>query len=860
MKKKLIALLVFAAALILPLTNANAATYRYKKMPMDSFIGDFSNYSNIRVGNIQDIILGLHGGQHTLDVHEVVDGGNIWHAYCLHAGKKIYYGAELGLHNGFEDLRDSNNSIISEPRQRILKNILASGYQNGNGVIGNFVSGNYREVGTCVNTEICNKVLATQLLVWEVQAGVRDDYSTDPAGKGNQAYINFINNNVNLKTAYTNILNAASELERTDNFPSANKTVILHWSDSENKYVSKEVSLGDYNVDTSSLPENVSVTNKSEKNTVIVSSNKTIDNESNINVFLKKGSTTTTSETFRWYRFLDHSDAQDVLMGDYSITLRNNFKVKTESGSFKISKIDAETKKILKGAKFELYKCNESNCSGRTKITDIDLTNEAKDVEVKVNKSGRYILKEVVAPYGYTSLDEFTFDVSIGEDGKANLVGRSLNASIYIRENTDGDIVKHNIVVEDKPKVINIQKVTINNKREVAVDGATFQVKDKDGNIVKFTKDSTGIYRYDKNGKITDIVESDKNFYRLALLPSGEYTVVETAVPYPYVLAGKVEDRQTKIKIDKNSDLFIYNTKTKKYEKSSTATIKVKNFKTRVEIIKEGISGTLLPGVTFELYDSTKTKQIPLVLNSKTGEYEVPEIGGTPIQIVTNSAGKAVINYLEPGTYYLKETKTVDGYEITKENEWTKIDVVVDRDSAPVVIKRISNAKGEFSFYKIDEDGNYLNDGKFKLQVYNEKTSRYEDVALIYHEKENYYTIDKTGKSDIYIFTPVNGIVTFKEIDAKTKYRIVEIEAPEGFVLPKESEAYVDLVVSENGYVSGNPILINKKVTVEEEASAQAELVINISTGQDRIRYALIIGGILTVIIALFVIKGKLKK
>ena len=54
--------------------------------------------------------------------------------------------------------------------------------------------------------------------------------------------------------------------------------------------------------------------------------------------------------------------------------------------------------------------------------------------------------------------------------------------------------------------------------------------------------------------------------------------------------------------------------------------------------------------------------------------------------------------------------------------------------------------------------------------------------------------------------------------------------------------------------------MINKKVTVEEEASAQAELVINISTGQDRIRYALIIGGILTVIIALFVIKGKLKK
>lgn len=859
MKNKLIALLVFAAALILPLTNADAATYRWKRMPLNNFISVYP--SNMKI-NGYSMVIGSHGGYRTIEAHVIEDGNNIYHGYCLHVGKEIYSDSAVGLHEGFGDLVGSDGNPIDETRQTVLKNILASGYQNGNRTIDNFVSGDYvhhnNTVGTCVNTEICTKVLATQLLVWEVQAGARSDYDINP--KGNAEYNSFVNDNINLKNAYTNILNAANELTRTDNFPAANKTVILHWSDSENKYVSKEVSLGDYNIDTSSLPENVSVTNKSEKNTVIVSSNKTINNESNINVFLKKGSTTTTSETFRWYRFLEHSDAQDVLMGDYSITLKNNFKVKTESGSFRISKIDAETKKILKGAKFELYKCNESNCSGRTKIADIDLTKKAKDVEVKVNKSGRYILKEVVAPYGYTSLDEFTFDISIGEDGKANLVGRSLNASIYIRENSDGDIVKHNIVVEDKPKVINIKKVTLNNKDETAVDGATFQVKDKDGNIVKFTKDSTGIYRYDKDGKVTDIVESDKSLYRLALLPSGEYTVVETSVPYPYVLAGKVEDRQTKIKIDKNSDLFIYNTKTKKYEKSSTATIKVKNFKTRVEIIKEGISGTLLPGVTFELYDSTKTKQIPLILNSKTGEYEAPEIGGTPIQIVTNSAGKAVINYLEPGTYYLKETKTLDGYEITKENEWTKIDVVVGRDSAPIVIKRISNAKGEFSFYKIDEDGNYLGDGKFKLQVYNEKKSIYEDVALVYHEKENYYTIDKTGKSDIYIFTPANGIATFKEIDAKTKYRIVEIEAPEGFVLPKESETYVDLVVSENGYVSGNPILINKKVTVEEEASAQAELVINISTGQDRIRYALIIGGILTILIVLFILKGKLKK
>lgn len=867
MKKKFICIFVFLAALILPLTNVNAATYRWKRMPLNSFISEY--YSGMKI-NGYDVVLGSYSGYRTIEAHVVEDGSNTYHGYCLHVGKEIYSDASVGLHDGFGDLRDSAGNILDETRQSVLKNILASGYQNGNGNIDNFVSGEYvhhnNTVGTCVNTEICTKVLATQLLVWEVQTNARNDYSRSP--KGNDAYNKFVNNNTNLYNAYTNILDDAEYLTKKDNFPASGKTYILKWKDSDDKYESDHINVGPYtilNPDTSG----VTVSAKDSNSQVVVSSTSEIKNPISIKAKLVKGSTLESSETFRWYRFLDYSDAQDVLMGNYSVTLEDSFNVKTESGKFVISKVDADTGKIVKGSKFNLYKCSGGNCANKNFVQEIDLTQNAQNVEVLVNKSGKYLLEESAVPYGYTKIGDFTFDLKIDENGKANISNVS-SPDANIQMNDDNTLVKLSLVVKNKAKKILINK--IDGSTNKPLNGATFQIKDKNGNLVKF-EEKNGVYRYSTTGTITELVDSTKNQYSISLLPEGEYTIVETDVPYPYVLAGKKSDRETKIKIDKNSDLYVYNTTTKKYDKTTNATVTIKNFKTKVIIEKTGTSAKPLKGVIFELYDSKKEKLIPLIKNEKTGEYDYPQffisefdnnMSGSnvtnSVQIITDEKGKAVINYLSPGKYYLKEVYTVDGYEITEENEWTEINVVVGRESTTKYHATICNAKSEFSFYKIDEDGNYLNDGKFKLQVYNEKTSKFEDVALIYHEKDDYYTIDKTGKSDIYIFTPKNGVVTFKEIDSKTKYRVVEIEAPDGFVLPKASEAYVELIVSENGYVSGSSVLINKKITVEEEATAQAELIINISTGQDRIRYVLIIGGILFIIVGLFILKGKLKK
>lgn len=870
MKKIIITVLVFLTALILPLFSVNAETFRFKRMPLGSFINYYPT-DDMYIGRGSETIrlkINSLGGYNYTDVYGIVDdNGNVTQGYCLSLGKQVYSGAALGKHLGFGELNNSfghnmlgdiNNNAAELATQAVLKNILAS--QGNLGGIDSYVGGAYvvdgsdKSVGSCNNSTTCARFFATQLLVWEVMTGGRtgeQGYTKNP--QGNSAYQDFVKSNAILRNAYNSILDDAEELSDPNRLALTGETITLKWSDATDRYESNNVTLGNYNY-VNPLPDGVSITSKDINNNVLIYSKNQYKNPEMINIELRRGSTT--NSTFIWYKFTNHSDAQDILMGNYGLSVSSNFYIQTETGKFNISKIDSETKELLPGSKFELLKCKGSNCEKSELVKEIDLTKNAEEVEVNVNKSGKYILRETVVPYGYTALQEFMFKVNISNAGTviSDVPG---TAPVNIRKDENG-IYKESLVIENKPKTITIRK--INGRDNSALNGATFQIKDENGNLVKFNLDSTGIYRYNENGDITNIVNNSTNEYRLALLPKGKYTIVETNVPYPYVLAGKEEDRETKILIDNNSDLQVYNSKTKNYDKVSSAVLTIKNFLTKVEILKTGNSGKVLPGVTFELYDSTKTKQISILKNETTGEYEYSSLATNPIQIITNNQGKATINYLPAGKYYLKETVTIDGYEITKENEWTEINVVVDRESAPIVYKAISNAKGEFSFYKIDEDGNYLNDGKFKLQVYNEKTSRFEDAALIYHENENYYTIDKTGKSDIYIFTPVNGIVTFKEIDAKTKYRIVEIEAPEGFVLPKESEAFVELIVSENGYVSGNPILINKKVTVEEEASAQAELIINISTGQNKIKYALIIGGILAIIIVLFILKEKLKK
>ncbi len=848
---------------LMPLNRAFAATtYQYTDylVSLDDYITSLKDEKSSRVEYSLSPSINMHfnknGGKYYQTIHEVSSDNKYYLGYCFHAGRSIVPYGGMNVHSGFNDLKTSSGSTLTATQQELLKNVVSSGYQKNieESVSKNIVVGGKNHYnGTCKDSNICTQILATQILVWEIMEGARTnyDYAPNVYNASNSAYNALVTKNPNLLQKYKNIIDKAKQLTDAGTIPAAfGKTHILTWSDSKNQYSSKEINIGEYNT---SNKNGLTVSNKSTSNNIIISSSKKIESPVKVEFQLIRGNTNQESREFRWFSFQkNESSTQSVLMGYYTREFKNSLNVQTEKGTFKLTKISSTTKKKIKGSKFELYKCDSNNQCKEGPIV-IDLINNPTSGDITLYKSGKYLLKEVVTPSGYEKMSDIYISFAIDNEGHAKASFYEGDNGTKIINSINGDA--SDLSASNDEKAFDIKK--IDGRTFEAVNGASFQIKNSQGNVMKFYEED-GKYLYSEiEGKIDTISSEGKSTYSIALLPAGEYTIVETNVPYPYVLSSKQIERETKIKIDKDYNLFVYNYETNKYDPSSTASVTIKNFKTRVVVKKTGKNGAVLQGAVFELYDSTKTKQIS-VKAMENGEYEYNSNQTNPIQLTTNNNGEIIINNLPDTTYYLKEVVAPAGYSIDKTSEWTQFVVEIKRASSPIVFVPISNEKGEFCFYKIDEDGNYLDDGVFKLQVYNETNAQFEDVSLIFNEQDNKYTIDKKFESDIYTFSPnSDGKTCFYDIDTKGRYRVVEIEAPEGFILPKASETNAEIIVNENGYATGTPVIINKKIVVGEGAEAQAELIINISTGQDRIHYIIIIGSLLAIITILFILKKK---
>lgn len=833
---------IFISILFLLPKNVFAATHYLYSVSTNS-------YSTLDAVNSYNI--GLNN-PHLFDktyFHKILDGNTSVLAYCLDDGFTSPDATEGSIYNADSTaICDKAGRQLDAWQVKLLKNIMAAGYQ---------YSGDVSGLVNASNT-VKKNIIATQVLVWEVMDGVRSDYTPSNLASPSPTTYDFVKTDSEVKQIYERILSDASKLAGNSKPSSFGQTYILHWNDGSSKYTSSSINISFYSVDT--YDNKLSVSNKDSSNNIVITSKSEISSPATVNFKFISGSTLNSNNELRWFRFgSSTSTTQNLILAYYKGSVTGSLNVKTESGKFRITKMDSTTKKSLKGAVFKMYKCaSQSNCESSPTST-IDLTNKAISDEITLKKSGLYLIKETTVPSGYEKINDFYVRFSIADDGK---VTATIDSSVKnVKQVPASGSTVLNITIYNEAKYFNIKKIDGRND-STQINGATFRIKKSDGTVMKFIKEEEGKYRYDETGSVTDLVSANKSIYQVSLLPNGNYVLEETAVPYPYVLPSKQLERETAFKIDDANYLQVYNYKSDVYVKSTNVTITAKNFKTRVTILKTGLKQVPVGRVTFELYDSNKANQIPLRLEN--GEY-IYNRGGTPIQIVTDSNGKAIINYLPEGKYYLKETTTPDesGLSVDPDNQWTEIEIFVNRDSATAYDyrKEIRNAKGSFCFYKIDEDGNYLDTGTFILQMYNTKTGRYDDKPLIFNEEDSTYTIDLNNDSDIYTFSPIyNGQTCFKDVNVKGKYRVVEIEAPEGFVLPKVSETRAELVINEYGYAVGDAVIINKQVTVGEGAEASAELIINIQTGQNRIHYIIIISVVLAAIIGLLILKKKIDK
>lgn len=226
-------------------------------------------------------------------------------------------------------------------------------------------------------------------------------------------------------------------------------------------------------------------------------------------------------------------------------------------------------------------------------------------------------------------------------------------------------------------------------------------------------------------------------------------------------------------------------------------------------------------------------------------------------------AGEALIQYLEYGhCYIIEEVKAPKGYSLPEKIEDRFIMVRIEAENDVVdTYKELINKPTPYTFYKFDEHNELIDGAEFKLQKLN-KDKIYEDVTVTKEKDGNdrtFYKVDSNSTNKV--ITTKNGIATIYYLE-EGQYRIVETKAPTGKELPAKQLNVATFFVDKDGVVTGSSIITNKPKTekIEVKPKAEAELIVNISTGQQVIRYGLIISVIVLSIFGLILVQRKSKK
>ena len=316
--------------------------------------------------------------------------------------------------------------------------------------------------------------------------------------------------------------------------------------------------------DTNNVLENFSrvnnpkyVTVKENKNKLTITANK--NGKEAINYNFRNGLSDQIA-------LLTSSDYQDIIVRGKLLDLpRFQIKVEVTGGVVNLQKIDATTSKkdprgeaILKGAVYEIYD-SSNNPAGKITTNDKGQGNISLDY-------GKYTIKEIKAPKGYSLSDEvYEFEIT--------------------KENTD-------INIEAKDKVI---------------EGKILLTKKKGGSGEDFTKEAGATFDViDSKGNVVEKLTTNENGIAITVLPFGTYTIHQTSGNEGYVYAN---DITLKLYEEKIYEVEIKNLKLSKLEFTKT----------------DSSSSKTLPNTLIEIYKDDDT----LIYKGKTdknGKIEVPDL------------------------------------------------------------------------------------------------------------------------------------------------------------------------------------------------------------------------------------------
>ena len=238
------------------------------------------------------------------------------------------------------------------------------------------------------------------------------------------------------------------------------------------------------------------------------------------------------------------------------------------------------------------------------------------------------------------------------------------------------------------------------------------------------------------------------------------------------------------------------------------------------------------------------------------------EKSGTNVTSVLKE-GTALIQYLDYDTYYvIEEVEAPVGYSLPENDDNRFTLVHIGRNETKIVDTQdaLINKPTAFTFYKFDEYNNPLDGAKFYLQKL-DQDKKYNTLNVSMETLENGSVIYKADEtSELKEITTSGGKATVYYLEPG-QYRILEVEAPAGYELPKKTINVATFFVDEDGLVYGNNIITNKKPsdTIEYLSDSKAQLIINIQTGKVVIKYGLLITLLIGAIVGLIILLKKRK-
>ena len=261
------------------------------------------------------------------------------------------------------------------------------------------------------------------------------------------------------------------------------------------------------------------------------------------------------------------------------------------------------------------------------------------------------------------------------------------------------------------------------NEKGRQLEGAEFSILDADGKQVTFTNKDR-VYTYSEDGDVTAITAGSAD---IVGLPVGSYILRENTAPGNYI---PMEDMSFHVRADL-------------YDKALELTVENLPHEKGVAVLKESPDGTRLKGAEFALYEEDDT-----------------EIR----KVTTDKAGVALFTGLNPGSYYIIETKAPEGYKPLDK----RFDFIIDANG---------DLKG---------DG-FSGDGLYTLTVKNSPLEYGFKVKKVSANDEKRvlpgaeFRILGGGLDRTYT-TKANGLTEQITLPVG-EYTLTEMKAPEGYVI-----------------------------------------------------------------------------